>query len=167
MGAEPFRGILSKHQPWKRQRDRKCEHYVMYATIISIMRKTNVKIIKKNIALLKEQKRKCFNIETGNVDFNVVQETCREMDILLLPLYFAWEHLCKQNLSDVQFELHLKRSYSKFSLDPERTTLIILLLLFPVVSKNLSDNTRKELLFIYQAVVNCSVEKLAKDRKQE
>ena len=57
------------------------------------MRKTNVKIIKKNIALLKEQKRKCFNIETGNVDFNVVQETCREMDILLLPLYFAWEHL--------------------------------------------------------------------------
>ena len=131
------------------------------------MRKTNVKIIKKNIALLKEQKRKCFNIETGNVDFNVVQETCREMDILLLPLYFAWEHLCKQNLSDVQFELHLKRSYAEFSLDPKRTTMIILLLLFPVVSKNLSDNTRKELLFIYQAVVNCSVEKLAKDRKQE
>ena len=83
IGAEPFKGILSKQQPWKKQRDRKCEHYVMYATIISIMRKTNVKIIKKNIALLKEQKRKCINIETGNVDFNVVQETCREMDILL------------------------------------------------------------------------------------
>lgn len=120
------------------------------------MRKTNVDIIKKNIALLKEQKRKCFNIETRNVDFNVVQETCREMDILLLPLYFAWEHLYNQNLSDIQFELHLKRSYAKFSLDPERTTLIILLLLFPVVLEKLSDNTRNELLSIYQAIVNCS-----------
>lgn len=120
------------------------------------MRKTNVEIIKKNIALLKEQKRKCFNIETRNVDFNVVQETCREMDILLLPLYFAWEHLYNQNLSDIQFELHLKRSYAKFSLDPERTTLIILLLLFPVVLEKLSDNTRNELLSIYQAIVNCS-----------
>lgn len=130
----------------------------MYAITISIMRKSKINIIKRNITLLKKQKRRCFNIEFGNVDFNVVQETCREMDILLLPLYFAWEHLCKQNLSDVQFELHLKRSYAKFSLDPERTTLIILLLLFPVVSKNLSDNTRKELLYIYQAIVNCSVE---------
>lgn len=115
-----------------------------------------MEIIKKNIALLKEQKRKCFNIETRNVDFNVVQETCREMDILLLPLYFAWEHLYNQNLSDIQFELHLKRSYAKFSLDPERTTLIILLLLFPVVLEKLSDNTRNELLSIYQAIVNCS-----------
>ena len=71
------------------------------------MRKANTKIIKENISLLNEQKRKCFDIEAGIVDFKVVQETCREMDILLLPLYFVWEHMFKRNLCEVQFELHL------------------------------------------------------------
>lgn len=40
------------------------------------MRKANTKIVKENISLLKEQKRKCFDIEAGIVDFKVVQETC-------------------------------------------------------------------------------------------
>lgn len=65
------------------------------------MHKANTKIVKENISLLKEQKRKCFDIEAGIVDFKVVQETCREMDILLLPLYFVWEHMFKQNLCEV------------------------------------------------------------------
>lgn len=118
------------------------------------MRKANTKIVKENISLLKEQKRKCFDIEAGIVDFKVVQETCREMDILLLPLYFVWEHMFKRNLCEVQFELHLKNSYSRFSLEPKRITLKILLLLFPAISENFSANTRKELLCIYLSIVN-------------
>ena len=66
------------------------------------MRKANTKIVKENISLLKEQKRKCFYIEAGIVDFKVVQETCREMDILLLPLYFVWEHMFKRNRKRVR-----------------------------------------------------------------
>ena len=118
------------------------------------MRKANTKIVKENISLLKEQKRKCFDIEAGIVDFKVVQETCREMDILLLPLYFVWEHMFKRNLCEVQFELHLKNSYLRFSLTPKRITLKILLLLFPAISENFSANTRKELLCIYLSIVN-------------
>jgi hypothetical protein len=118
------------------------------------MRKANIKNVKDNISLLKEQKRKSFDIEAGIVDFKVVQETCREMDILLLPLYFVWEHMFKQDLCEVQFELHLKNSYSRFSLEPKRITLTILLLLFPSISENFSANTRKELLCIYLSIVN-------------
>lgn len=122
------------------------------------MRKANIKIVKENISLLKEQKRKCFDIETGIVNFKVVQETCREMDILLLPLYFVWEHIIKRNLCEVQFELHLKNSYLRFSLEPKRITLKILLLLFPTIAENFSANTRKELLFIYLSIVNSESE---------
>ena len=122
--------------------------------ISRFMRKANIEIVKENISLLKEQKRKCFDIETGMVDFKVVQETCREMDILLLPLYFVWEHMFKRNLCEIQFELHLKNSYLRFSLEPKRITLKILLLLFPAISENFSANTRKELLCIYLSIVN-------------
>lgn len=118
------------------------------------MHKANIKIVKENIYLLKEQKRKCFDIEAGIVNFKVVQETCREMDILLLPLYFVWEHVFKRNLCEVQFELHLKNSYLRFSLEPKRITLKILLLLFPSISENFSSDTRKELLCIYSSIVN-------------
>lgn len=135
----------------------------MYATNIKFMRKANMKIVKENISFLQEQKRKCFNIEAGIVDFKIVQETCREMDILLLPLYFAWERLYKQKLSDVQFELHLNRSYSKFSLEPKSTTLKILLLSFPAISVNFSIHIRKKLLCIYLSIVNSSIEQPEKD----
>ena len=122
------------------------------------MYEANMKTIKENISLLKEQKKRCFDTGNGIVNFKVVQETCREIDILLLPLYFAWEHMCKRNLSEVQFELHLKHSYSKFSLEPKRTTLKIILLLLPVISEKFSEHTRKDLLCIYLSIVNPSVE---------
>ena len=35
IGAEPFKGILSKQEPWKKQKE-KGGHLVMYATDIKI-----------------------------------------------------------------------------------------------------------------------------------
>jgi hypothetical protein len=35
IGAEPFKGILSNQQPWKRQKE-KGGHHVMYVTNIKI-----------------------------------------------------------------------------------------------------------------------------------
>ena len=114
--------------------------------------------VKENIFVLKDQKKKCFLVGDRMIDLKVVKKTCREMDILLLPLYYAWEHLYKQKLSDVQFEPHLKKTYTIFSLKPKTITLIILLLLFPEMSGHFSIDTKKELLCIYKLIVNSPIE---------
>lgn len=118
------------------------------------MHKNNLNIIRKNISILKSQKRKCFLIDDSMIDFNAVQKTCREVDILLLPLYFAWEHLYKQKLSDVQFESHLKKPYAKFSQRPKTATWKILLLLFPNAAEDFPISTIRNLLSIYLSVVD-------------
>ena len=115
-------------------------------------------MIKENISILKDQKKKCFLVGDRMVDFKIVLDTCREMDTLLLPLYFAWEHIYKQKLSDVQFEPHLLKPYSKFSLKPKTTTWKILLLLFPEISSQFSIDTKKELICIYKLIVNSPIE---------
>lgn len=118
---------------------------------MSVVKMTTVK---ETISDLKYQKKKCFLVGNKKIDFNVVQKTCREIDILLLPLYYAWEHLYKQNLSDVDFETHLKKPYIIFSVRPKTTTLKILLLLFPGIAQNFSQTTRKELISIYDLIIN-------------
>ena len=135
-------------------RSKEEEHLAMYVIKVYLMRVASMKIVKKNIWVLKDQKKKCFLVEDRMADFKVVLETCREMDILLLPLYFAWEQIFNQNLSDVQFESYLMKPYSKFSLKPKTTTWIILLLLFPDISSHFSIDTKKELLRIYKSIVN-------------
>jgi hypothetical protein len=139
-------------------RSKEEEHLAMYVIKVYLMRVASMKIVKKNIWVLKDQKKKCFLANDRMVDFKVVLETCREMDILLLPLYFVWEHIYKQKLSDVQFEPHLWKPYSNFSLMPRTTTWIILLLLFPEISSHFSIDTKKELLCIYKSIVKSPIE---------
>lgn len=73
VGVEQSKVIPSRLCLWKRQRKEE-EHHVMCVTKFFIMCNVSMKIVKENISLLKNQKKKCFLVDNRMVDFKVVQE---------------------------------------------------------------------------------------------
>lgn len=67
---------------------------------------------------MKELKESSFLGKAEAIDFKSVTETCRFVDALMLPLYYIWEHCCHRELSDLDFEEHLRKPYQKFSENP-------------------------------------------------
>ena len=64
------------------------------------------------------------------------------IDLLLLPLYYAWEHLNYGTLDEVRFETYLKKSYKRYCHSAKRYTRKIVTILNIASSGRLSQETQ-------------------------
>lgn len=64
------------------------------------------------------------------------------IDLLLLPLYYAWEHLNYGTLDEVRFETYLKKSYKRYCHSAKRYTREMVAILKRASSLGLSQETK-------------------------
>lgn len=67
---------------------------------------------------LKEVKDRSFMNESGLADFKQAIETCRIIDIIILPIFYLWDQYYHRQLNELGFEEHLWIPYQKFLKDP-------------------------------------------------
>ena len=121
------------------------------------MERRDINIVHDTIFSLKEAKQKSF---LQLKDVNLLQSTmedCRIIDMMLMPLYYVWEHVLSQNLSDVKIEQHLSDPYKRFSLSPVTITWELYLLVavrmkMPRFLRN--KKTIENMLQIYEVLIN-------------
>ena len=105
---------------------------------------------------LKKIKASSFSRNDGPIDFQIVTETCRIIDALMLPLYYIWEHGCHQQLEDISFEDHLKKPYQRFIQNPITYTwelYIFVTLKEPIISQLTQENIYNDISFIYKELI--------------
>jgi hypothetical protein len=65
------------------------------------------------------------------------------IDMLLLPLYYTWEHLKYGTLEEVNFETYLVKAYTRYSLSTKKyKDQIVLILRKTSTQKDLSQETK-------------------------
>lgn len=60
--------------------------------------------------------------ETLSIELMKVTGYVNIIDLLLLPLYYTWEHLNYGTLDEVRFETYLKKSYNRYCHSAKRYT---------------------------------------------
>ncbi len=109
------------------------------------------------VLALKEIKKTSFLKKDGIANFKQAKETCRIIDTFILPLYYIWEHKCHRELTELDFEAHLKSAYQKFMKNPLANTweLSIFISIDTPFGKEFNNkNLSKNILEIYQQFLN-------------
>jgi len=81
--------------------------------------------------------------ESFSIELMKVTGYVNIIDLLLLPLYYAWEHLNYGTLDEVKFETYLKKSYKRFRHSARRYTRKLVAVLIKASSRELSQETQK------------------------
>lgn len=77
---------------------------------------------------------------------------CNRIDLLLLPLYYTWEHILG-NKSDIKEE-YLSRSYLLFQQNAESLTKEVISMLADMYTNFIIDKTKSDTLYeIYQNLI--------------
>lgn len=133
------------------------------ACVEDVLRKTiNMQIydtrkIQGVVSDLKSIKVASFSNKNGLTDFEKSTKVCRIVDMLLLPLYYIWEHCCNRDLEELKFEKHLNKPYQKFVKNPlTRTWQLYLLVSVKVTIENKLErkDLPKEIMEIYGHFLN-------------
>ena len=113
--------------------------------------------IRDMVTVMRGIKASSFYNRDRQIDFQNVKETCRIIDILLLPLFYIWEHYCHRPLKDICFEEHLRKPYRKFIRNPITYTweLYIFITLYePIIKVLKKKKTHKEISYFYLELVD-------------
>lgn len=110
--------------------------------------------IKEALSSLRNVKSSLFTNEKEKLDFRVIVETSRIIDVSILPLFYIWEHLYHRKLSEVGAEKHLMKPYEKFSQDPIAYTWESYLFLKLGLPGQMSDGDRDKVLTVYESLFN-------------
>ena len=127
----------------------------------------DINIVHDTIFSLKEAKRKSF-MQVKKVDnLQSTLEDCRMIDMMLMPLYYVWEHVMSQDLSVVGMEQHLAVPYQRFSRSPITTTweLYLLIAIGMKMPKSLhKKNIVNSILSVYEILITktheCKIERV-------
>lgn len=96
------------------------------------------------IQSLKAAKKGAFN-DSCAIELIRITGYANIVDILLLPLYYTWEHFEYGTLEQVCFESYLRNAYSLYCLSTkDYTRQIVLILKECSVQENLSHGTKKQ-----------------------
>jgi len=117
------------------------------------MHQAEINRIISTVGWLKERKARSFQPEAGLFDFKTAKETCRLADMLLLPLYYAWEREYKRELKDIQFEPHLQQAYNIFARHPQAITQVLCLWVMVEPATEMPIQMKYNLLSAYQSIV--------------
>ena len=77
---------------------------------------------------LRDAKTSAFLEHNYMTDFRKIVETCRIIDVAMLPMFYIWEHYCHRKLSEIEMEKHLMKPYERFSRNPLSNTWAFYLL---------------------------------------
>lgn len=125
------------------------------------MYSSEIEKIQNALLILKEIKSSSFYCTNGLADFHKARETCRIVDMLMLPLYYMWEYCCHQQLEDISFEEHLRKSYQKFIQNPITYTWVMYIFInlgepLPIIFSE--RRICKEISFIYKKLIELFVD---------
>ena len=105
---------------------------------------------------LKAAKAQSFKSVNG-LNFKKVAETCRIIDVFILPLYYIWEHFCHRRLKELDFEEHLDKPYKRFKQNPLTNTWELYLFISVINAfEDVLQNKKlsKELPYIYKKLID-------------
>ena len=117
------------------------------------MNNGNSQIIKETILNLRSLKISLFLNKNDISDIRSIVETCRMIDVSMLPLLYIWEHRCHQNIQDLDVEKHLKKSYKRFSQKPLTYTWEFYLFLKLDIPHQISSQIKEKILSAYESLL--------------
>ena len=118
-----------------------------------IMAHCNPQLIKESLSNLRSVKTSVFLNKNVKADFKSVVETCRIIDVVMLPLFYIWAHCYHRELSEVCMEQHLKKPYERFLRDPFSNTFESYLFLRIDESDMMPPNIKRKVLTIYELLL--------------
>ena len=113
----------------------------------------NPQLVKESLLNLRSVKTSVFLNKNAKVDFKSVVETCRIIDVAMLPLFYIWEQCYHRELSEVCMEQHLRKPYERFLRDPFSNTFEDYLFLKIGVSDMMPTNIKRKVLTIYELLL--------------
>ena len=117
------------------------------------MNNGNSQLIKETLLNLRSFKISVFVNKDNISDIKSIVETCRMIDVSMLPLFYIWEHRCHQNIQELNVEKHLRKPYKKFSLNPLTYTWVFYLFLKLDIPCQMSTQIRENLLSAYETLL--------------
>lgn len=113
----------------------------------------NLTYVKATILDLRSIKVSFFMNRKDAQDFKHIAESCRMIDVSMLPLFYIWEYRYNMNLVDVQMEKHLYRPYKKFLQKPLLNTWVCYCFLNLGIPDLMPENIRRNVLNIYEPLI--------------
>ena len=108
--------------------------------------------ILKEIMELKATKVHLIRNAKSDSDLKACILKCNRIDLLLLPLYYTWEHILG-NESDIK-EKYLSRCYVLFQQNAESLTKEVISMLTDMYNNFIIDKTKSDTLYeIYQNLI--------------
>ena len=80
-------------------------------------------------------------------------ETCRLIDVIMFPLYYIWEYKYHKNVSELNMEKHLMKSYKRFLQAPIINTWQFYSFIKLGIPYQIHKKTREKVLSIYESLL--------------